>query len=281
MAHFLSVAPDQWVPELSGAYVDEALSAESVAYRVATLVPIDATKVRIPTYGGDPTSQWVEEGEDLDVADATLDGIDVEPKTIAVLSKISRQFFDDQGQLSTAVLAGQGRDLGRKIDAALFGTNVSNDKAPAGLRNVTGVNVISAGASWTDLDAFAEAKFHAETLGETVNFYAAHPDDALELATLKDESGSIRPVLGPDPSQPTATSIGGVPVVVSEYVNPGDVWAIPTRHLHLVQRGQVAAEISHDAYFGSLSVALRSFARVAFGYSRPAAFSRVTTNSGS
>lgn len=281
MAHFLSVAPDQWVPEISGAYVDEALSAESVAYRVATLVPIDATKVRIPTYGGDPTSQWVEEGEDLDVADATLDGIDVEPKTIAVLSKVSRQFFDDQGQLSTAVLAGQGRDLGRKIDAALFGSNAGNDKAPAGLRNVTGVNVISAGGTWTDLDAFAEAKFHAETLGETVNFYAAHPDDALELATLKDEAGSIRPVLGPDPSQPTATSIGGTPVVVSEYVNPGDVWAIPTRHLHLVQRGQVAAEISHDAYFGSLSVALRSFARVAFGYSRPAAFSRVTTNSGS
>uniref|UniRef100_UPI003D8AA2CB phage major capsid protein n=1 Tax=Gordonia sp. B7-2 TaxID=3420932 RepID=UPI003D8AA2CB len=275
------MAPDQWVPELSGAYVDEALSAESIAYRVATLVPIDATKIRIPTYGGDPTSQWVEEGEDLDVTDATLDGIDVEPKTIAVLSKISRQFFDDQGQLSTAVLAGQGRDLGRKIDAALFGTNVGNDKAPAGLRNVSGVNVISAGGTWADLDAFAEAKFHAETLGEVVNFYAAHPDDALELATLKDESGSIRPVLGPDPSQPTATSIGGVPVVVSEYVNPGDVWAIPTRHLHLVQRGQVAAEISHDAYFGSLSVALRSFARVAFGYSRPAAFSRVTTNSGS
>ena len=123
MAHFLSVAPDQWVPEISGAYVDEALSGEAVAFRIATHVPIEATKIRIPTYGGDPTSQWVEEGEDLDVTDATLDGIDVEPKTIAVLSKISRQFFDDQGQLSTAVLAGQGRDLGRKIDAALFGSN--------------------------------------------------------------------------------------------------------------------------------------------------------------
>lgn len=282
MAHFLSIAPDQWVPELAGSYVDEALTTESVAYRIGTKVSISATRLRIPTYQADPTSTWVAEGEDLSLTDATLSGFDVEPKTIAVLSKITRQFFDDNNDLSTAVLAGQGRDLARKIDNALFGSNSGNPKAPQGLEDVAGTHVIPVtGGQWEDLDVFAAAKFHAEALGEHVDWFIASPDDALELAVIKDQADSTRPLLGPDPSQVAATTILGVPLLVSDAITPGTVWAIPTRHLHIVQRNEVTAEIDHSVFFGSLGVALRSFARIGFGYSRPAAITRITTDLGS
>lgn len=282
MASFLSVAPDQWVPELAGSHVNEALTTESVAYRIGNHQRINATRIRIPRYTGDPTSAWVAEGADLNISDAQLNGFDVEPRTIAVLSKISRQFFDDNGSLSTEVLAGQGRDLARRVDQALFGTNAGNINAPQGLEDVDDTNVIPVvGGQWADLDPFAAAKFHAEALGEHVDWFIAHPDDALALSVIKDQADSTRPLLGPDPSEAGRTSILGVPVLVTDAVTTGTVWAIPNRHLHIVERNSVTAEISHELFFGSLGVALRSFARIGFGYSRPAAISRITTDLGS
>lgn len=277
---YLSTAPEQWVPELAGSYADQAMAAAAIAYRVATLQTINVTKIRIPTYTGDPASAWVAEGASLDVEAATLDGIDVEPKTVAVLSKISRQFFDDQGQLSTAIIEGQGRDIGYKIDAALFGDNTGHADQPAGLENVSGTKVINAGAAWADLDTFAEAKLHAETLGETIDNFVAHPDDALSLSTLKDETDSVRPLIG-GTAQAGATTILGVPLLVSDAVTSGTVWGLPKRHVVLVQRNQAVSEIDSGVYFGSLSLALRSFARVAFAFTRPAAVCRIELDGGS
>lgn len=272
---YLSTAPDQWVPELAGSYADQAMAAAAVAYRVSTLQPISATKIRIPVYTKDPASAWVAEGATLDVEAADLDGIDVEPKTVAVLSKISRQFFDDQGQLSTAIIEGQGRDIGYKIDAALFGSNAGQADQPSGLEDLTGVKSIDAGTAWTDLDTFAEAKLHAEQLGETIDNFVAHPDDALSLSTLKDETDSVRPLIG-GTAQAGATTVLGVPLLVSDAVTSGTVWGLPKRHVVLVQRNQVVSEVDTGVYFGSLSLALRSFARVGFAFTRPAAVCKVS-----
>ena len=138
---------------------------------------------------------------------------------------------------------------------------------------------MAAGRKWTNLDPFLSAIATAENVGATLTSFTAHPNDALALAQLKEQSGSNRPLLGSDPTTPTRRVISGVPLYVSPAVAPGTVWGIPNNRVFVVLRRDVHVDISADAYFSSDQVAVRGTMRVGFGYPHPAAIIKVTLTS--
>jgi HK97 family phage major capsid protein len=172
----------------------------------------------------DPQAAFVAEAAEIPVSDATFTEVDVTPGKVAGLSLVTRELADD-GSPAAAQVVGQGlaRDIARRVDEAFLG-NVASP-APAGLGSLPtsagNVQVIAAGASPTNLDAFAQAISQAAAVGAQLTAFVLHPTDALAFAKLKSGTALNTPLLQPDPAQPTRNVVFGVPMLVSPQATQG------------------------------------------------------------
>ncbi len=99
-------------------------------------------------------------------------------------------------------------------------------------------------------------------------------------APIRSTTPSI--LLGPDPARPGATTVLGVPLLVSPYVTDGDVWAIPQAFAFTTMRTDTRLTISEDAYFSSDRVGVKATTmRLAFGFPHPQAIVRIGEPDGS
>ncbi|SQH21179.1 phage major capsid protein, HK97 family [Jonesia denitrificans] len=147
---------------------------------------------------------------------------------------------------------------------------------PAGLEDLTGVTDVDAGAAWTKMDSFAEAISNAEAFGLNVDAFVANPADVLLLAQLKEATGSNRPLLGADPSNPTKRILQGVRLFSSSAVTAGTVWGIPQPRALMVRRKNVDLQVDRSAYFTSDRTAIRATMRVGFAFPHEAAIQKVS-----
>lgn len=251
----------------------------SVAAAVAKVysMPPHVNTFRTPIISEDPTAAWVAEGDEISASEAKLDEATSQFHKLAGLSVVSSELVDDSTP-DIARLIGEGlaRDISRKIDAAYFGTAGSNQLQPQGLGDLTTAHTISAGTTLNSLDPFTEAAYHAETLGVALAAFVAHPDDALALAQLKDEADSLRPLLNPDPTQPSTRIIGGIPLIVSPAVTKGTIWGIPKDRTFMAIRTDIRLDVDKSIYFTSDRHAIRATMRVAFVYPQPEAVVKIT-----
>ncbi|SDD18409.1 phage major capsid protein [Actinokineospora iranica] len=250
------------------------VQAASVAFQIATEDTTTSNVFYIPIVATDPVAAWVAEGQEINPTDAVLDQIPVRPSKVAGLSVITRELANDSNP-AAANIVGQGlaRDIARRVDEAFFGKLA--EPAPSGLDSLTAVTTVAAGATWANLDPFAEAISKAEQVGAILTGFAANPTDALALSKLKEHTTSNRPLLGVDPAAPTVRRLQGVPLLVSPAVTQGTVWGIPRDRVHLVRREAVELAVDHSAYFTSDRVALRATMRVGFGFPHQTAIIRI------
>lgn len=156
------------------------------------------------------------------------------------------------------------------------GSNGASTVQPDGLEDLTGVTDIDAGTAWANLDPFAEAIANGEGLGAPVPAFVANSADALILATLKESTGSNKPLLSPDPTSPTRRLLQGVALFVAPSVKAGTVWGIPRDRAFVVRRNDVDLQIDRSAYFTSDRTAIRATMRVAFAFAHAAAIQKIT-----
>lgn len=262
------------LPDAYGKLIVTAVQSASVASQVAATVPTNSTVFHVPILAADAAAAWVVEGAEINPTDATFAEAVVTPAKLAGLSIISRELAEDSSP-AAAQLVGQSiaRDLARKLDLAFFGNLPT--PAPAGLEAVPGVTAVTAGTAYTTLDPFAEAISLAEQEGATLGGFVANPADALTLATLKEQTGSNKPLLGPDPSAPTRRTLLGVGLYSSPAVTPGTVWALPRDRVLIVLRTDAKVETSTDAYFSSDRVGVKATLRAGFAYPHPAAIVKI------
>lgn len=239
----------------------------SVASRVATVERIAGPSLRIPIVSADAQAGWVLEGQEIPVSDATLGEITVSPSALAGLTRISNELADDSSpSAARAVSDSLSRDLVRKLDAAFFGNLAA--PAPVGLEGVVDVSDIAAGASWVDLDPFAEAMSAVETEGARIDTWCAHPSDVLALSQIRDETGSNRTLLGD-------RMVLGAPLISCAQVAPGVVWGIPRDRVMLVIRQEADLVFLYERYAEFRQVGVRVDMRAAFGFPHPAAIARI------
>ena len=262
-------------PEQVGDLLIQPVSTESVAVQASTLVQTESHSYRIPLVTADPTAAWVAEGAEIAVSDATLAELTVTPTKLAGLTIISRELANDTSpEAAETVGAGLARDLARKLDEAFFGAMTA--PAAAGLGSLASPNAVDAGTAWANTDPFVEATSAAEQLGATLTSFVANPADALALAKLRDETGSNRPLLGVDPTQPTRRVVAGVPLLVSPHVTAGTVWGLPQARVVVVIREPAEIETDSSPFFTSDRVAVRAILRVGFGFPHEAAVVKIT-----
>lgn len=256
-------------PEQVGELVIRPLMAESVAAQVSTVIQTTSHDFRVPIVAEDPSAAWTAEGEEILTSDPTITEVTVTPSKLAGLVVVSNELAADSSPAALQVVGdGLVRDLRRKLDSAYFGNTTLN--GPAGLGSLSTATV-DAGPAWTDLDWAAEAQAAAEDLYAPLTAFVANSATALVLANLKDETGSNRPLLQSDPTQPTTRTIRGVPLFVSPSVEDDTVWGVSAAHSILVMRQDASVVTDTSAFFTSDRVAVRATLRVGFGYTHPAA----------
>ncbi|MGV0684360.1 phage major capsid protein [Mycolicibacterium thermoresistibile] len=265
-------------PEEVGALVIRPLMEQSVAAQVSTIVPIRSTTLRVPVVSADPTAAWTAEGAEIEVSDPTIGEVEVTPKKLAGLTVVSSELVADSSPAALRIVGdGLVRDLKRKLDAAYFGTTVTN--GPSGLGSLASTDV-DAGDEWSNLDPFEEAKSRAEEHHTVLTAFACNPATAVALAQLKEATGSNKALLGADPTAPTNRVIGGVPLYVSADVEDDTVWGIPQQHSLLVYRQDAQVVTDTSAFFTSDRVAVRATLRASFGFTYPDAVVRISLASG-
>lgn len=254
-------------PEEVGALVIRPLMEQSIAAQVSTVIPTTSHDFRVPIVTADPSTGWISEGAEFGVSDPTISEILVSPKKLGGLTVISNELANDSSPAALQVVGdGLVRDLKRKLDAAFFGNTVTN--GPNGLGSLT-TTVIDAGDAWTNLDAFEGAKSAAETLHTSLSAFVTNPTTALALASLKEQTGSNKALLAPDPTSPTSRVIAGVPLYVSPDVASNSVWGIPKAHSLLVYRQDASVVTDTSVFFTSDRVAVRASLRASFGFTYP------------
>ncbi|MDX1883048.1 phage major capsid protein [Mycolicibacterium sp. 120270] len=266
-------------PEQVGELVIQPLIQQSIAGQVLTSVMTNSHDYRIPVVAQDPSASWVAEGAEIPVTDADVDEVLVTPKKLAGLTIITRELANDSNPAAADVVgAGITRDLIRKTDQALF-TATTTD-GPGGIPGVSGVSTVSAGASYANVDAFSDALYTAEQFNATISAWVTNPATAKALAKVKEQSGSNKPLLGPDPTTPGRRQILGVPLLTSPYVTTTNnvVWGICTQYAYLIVREEAEVEADRSVFFTSDRVAVRAIVRFGFGFPHPASLVKIATS---
>lgn len=280
-ASMLTTAPQPkaWLPDDIGSLVIQPVQASSVAIQAAGSVSAAAhtDAYRAPIVAEDPTAAWVAEGEEIPASTATLGEVADTFHKLAGLTVISRELAEDSSpDVAQQVGQGLGRDIARKLDSAFFGARGDNALQPLGLGDLKDANTIAAGTTIKNLDPFLAAIAAAENVGATLNAFVANPADALALAQLKDQTGSQRPLLGPDPTEATRRVLSGVPLLTSPAVAAGTVWGIPSGRVIVAIREDVLLARDESVYFTSDRIALRATMRVTFLHPHEKAIQKIT-----
>ncbi|MFI2104101.1 phage major capsid protein [Isoptericola sp. NPDC019693] len=263
------------LPDDYGPLIVQPVQRGSIAYQVSTNLGTTSTKMHVPIVTDDPSAAWVAEGAEITPDDGTLDELTITPTKIAGLTAITRELASDSSPAAAEIVgSGLARSIATRVDQAFFGAQSA--PAQSGLGALSGVATVDAGSAWANLDPFLEAISNTETVGTNVTSFVANPADALLLAQLKDQTGSNRPLLGSDPTQPTRRLIHGVPLYVSPAVTAGTVWGIPRDRVLVVTREDVTLEVDKSVFFTSDRVAVKAIMRVGFGFPHAAAVQKIT-----
>jgi hypothetical protein len=106
------------------------------------------------------------------------------------------------------------------------------------------VQDIASGTAPTALDAFAEAQMLAANVGAQITAIVTNPATALVLANMKEATRSGKPLLQPDPTQPTCRMIFGVLLLTSPEAAVGTIRGLPAERV--VTAVRCDAEVTAD-----------------------------------
>jgi hypothetical protein len=108
----------------------------------------------------------------------------------------------------------------------------------------------------------------AANVGAQLTAFVTNPATALVLANMKEATGSGKPLLQPDPTQPTRRMIFGVPLLTSPEAAVGTVWGLPAERVVTAVRRDAEVKADRSVFFTSDRVAVRATCRVGFGQHR-------------
>jgi HK97 family phage major capsid protein len=252
-------------PEQVHELIVQPLTQESVAFQASTVARTTSHDYRIPTVTGDPDTNWVAEAAEIPLDDVDFGEVVVTPKKCAGLTVVSNELIQDSSPEATNII-GQRlvQSLKRKVDSAWFANTTAN--GPAGLGSITPTDVYVGVGGFTNVDPFYEALAAAEGVGAKLNAFVVNPDVALDLARLKEGTGSNKNLLQPDPTQPGRRVVAGVPLLVSPDAPVGVVWGIPKAVTFVVLRKDAEVALDSSPFFTSDRTAVRVTLRVGFGF---------------
>jgi len=150
------LVPAQAIPELI-----EMLRTEAVIFQMgATLLDnLTGSPVELPKQTGGATAYWVGENTALTPSDAALGQLQLTPKSVGALVKLSNRLLRLSNPSAEAMVrADVARVISLAIDlAALRGTGA--DGQPTGIANTSGINTKAFGTNTPNFDYFFDMEY--------------------------------------------------------------------------------------------------------------------------
>ena len=150
------LVPVQAIPELI-----EMLRAEAVVFRMgATLLDnLTGSPVEIPKQTGGATAYWVGENEPITASDAALGQLQLTPKSVGCLVKLSNRLLRmSNPSAEQMVRADIARVISLAIDLAALRGSGDNGQ-PAGIANTPGINTKDFEANSPNFDYFFDMEY--------------------------------------------------------------------------------------------------------------------------
>ena len=149
------------IPEpLAGHVIDLLRPQAQVLAAGAQVVPMSVDQLSIARLTGPNTAYWRAENSAVTESNQTFDRVTFQARTCAILMRLSMELFEDLSSVSYGTIQSEiVQRLGLALDAAaLHGTGSGSE--PTGIRNQSGVNLVSlgaAGATPTSFDFLVDA----------------------------------------------------------------------------------------------------------------------------
>lgn len=177
------------VPSILAAALIDTLRARSVAVRAgARTVPLESADHSWAKVASDPVPAWRAELGSVAESDPTFASVQLQPKSLAVLVRVSRELLADsinlEQQLPGVISGAMAVEWDR---AALFGAGTGSE--PLGVANVTGIGNVAHDAALASYAPMVSAQTLVRTANAEPGGFIMHPRDAGTLAGLTDSTG--------------------------------------------------------------------------------------------
>jgi HK97 family phage major capsid protein len=223
-------------PALSSIIIDRARNMSSVFRAGATFIPMEDRELHIAKVTSDPTAYWTGEGATIQTSEAAFGQIRLYAKKLACLVPISIELFEDTPNgtqvVENAVMQAMALELDR---ACLRGTD------PVGIRNQSGVNVISSVGAPT-YDYIGDAMEDIEENNGMANAWILNARDNASFRLYKDGNGMwLRPP--EDVAQLTKLVSNQIPSNLGSGANESEIYVGQFSDCYIGIRTQAQLEI--------------------------------------
>lgn len=272
---------------LSTRFIDLARAKMALSQAGAITVPVEADSLKIPKLLSDPTPYWRGELDDITESDPTFGAVMLKPKTVAILTLVSHEVWEDAAGLGQAVEDAMSSALAVEIDrVGMFGGGEGNTNEPVGVYHTDGINTVEMdtnGAIPGDYDKFLDCIQKIEEANANPNVAIYSPRTKRKLAGLVTGISSDKTKLEPPQDYKDLRKLITTAV-------PNDLtWGSATdecsaallggfNNVYMGMRNQVRIDVSPHGtgVFNKLGLWVRAFARVDFAVIRPAQLARLT-----
>jgi HK97 family phage major capsid protein/HK97 family phage prohead protease len=175
------------VPDiLLARWIDKLRAALTVVQAGAVTIPLTSDVTKIARLLTDPTAAWRAENAAVAESDPVMEAVTFAPKSLDVFFKTSRELVEDSINAAEILEATLVRSFAVEVDrVCLAGTGTAPQ--PRGLRNITGVNEVNAGAALTSYDSILDLLALVWSKNVTaVDTAIMAPRTAAQLAKLKE-----------------------------------------------------------------------------------------------
>lgn len=264
------------VPTTLSARLIDLLRANSVAIAAgARTVPLGSDNNNIAKLASDPVPAWRNENEVVNESDPTFTNVPLVPKSLAVLTRVSRELFQDTLNLDTELPRILATALAKELDrVALIGSGTAPE--PKGVANMAGIGTTAHDAALTNYAPFLTARTGILSANAgPVSAIIMHPRDEGALSALTATDG--QPLMAPKQVEEirmlTTTAI---PTDGGAGSNESTIFLGNFAHLMIGIRSEIRVEILKERYADQLQYGLIAHMRADIAAQHEAAFHTIT-----
>lgn len=272
----------------------DRLAEKAVGLRSGfTVIPTDKAELSIPRITSDMSAAWVNEGDTIAESDPGLDAILATPRKLAALTSTSNEtILDSNPKVLDVVFANLYRSLALGLDDAFFEGSGAAPPQLRGLKSTVGIQSVvmgANGAAFADLDPVAEAIGLLEGENAEATAIVMHPRTWADLMKLREQSGSLKPLLSESAKSPTGgvqRTLFGVPVYLAAQLSTTEtkgtsgavassVYVYQADQVIAVRREEARIEVDRSVHFAKDMVAIRGIVRFDLAVPNPKAVCRI------
>ena len=260
---------------LAGEMIDR-LRAESVMVAAgARTVPLTSDNLSIAKLATDPTPAFRAENAAIAESDPTFSSVTLTPRSLAVMTKVSRELFEDSLNLESELPRILSVAMAKEMDRiGLLGSGSAPE--PRGIANQSGIGTTALDAALTSYAPLLTAQTGILSANAgPVSAMIMHPRDAGDLAGLTDTTN--QPLNAP-------ATLSGIPMLTTTAIptdggtgsNESTIFVGNFAHVMIGVRSGVRVDVLRERYADSHQYGLVAHMRFDIAVQHAAAFHTIT-----